>query len=306
MSSSYYLSSIAQDDADSVMELATTLSSLTVNELPLILPLLQHLQHNILANPAQTLLSTLFISIWNRVAGSLHQQQVASLLLEVLTTLLEQSLQLRNYQPLLVLLERKELKAMYRSLGPKQVLKVLLPLLLEHLLNSQTPERVAAAIGNSLAYLASPPLLGATLTTRYILPTLTLKTGSVTFKRTELMKRWGEDDLLQLKYSPAAQSLLKVLPYVTTEAVLSIVLPHLCAKAYSSFQFVTPSSAVTTLKSTQAAMSVDEIVAVVDGFLPYASDKTLQYGLLQAKAPQLSDLLRYLYLPTDKDDAYLV
>ena len=44
------------------------------------------------------------------------------------------------------------------------------------------------------------------------------------------MKRWGEggptdstsrpDDLLQLKYSPAAQSLLKVLPYVTTEAVL--------------------------------------------------------------------------------------
>ena len=49
-------------------------------------------------------------------------------------------------------------------------------------------------------------------------------------------------------------------------------------------------------------MSVDEIVAVVDGFLPYA--KTLQYGLLQAKAPQLSDLLRYLYLPTDKDDAY--
>ena len=28
------------------------------------------------------------------------------------------------------------------------------------------------------------------------------------------------DDLLQLKYSPAAQSLLKVLPYVTTEAVL--------------------------------------------------------------------------------------
>lgn len=240
MSSSYYLSSIAQDDADSVMELATTLSSLTVNELPLILPLLQHLQHNILANPTQTLLSTLFISIWNRVAGSLHQQQVASLLLEVLTTLLEQSLQLRNYQPLLVLLERKELKAMYRSLGPKQVLKVLLPLLLEHLslhvqwfmtrLNSQTPERVATAIGNSLAYLASPPLLGATLTTRYILPTLTLKTGSVTFKRTELMKRWGEggptdstsrpDDLLQLKYSPAAQSLLKVLPYVTTEAVL--------------------------------------------------------------------------------------
>lgn len=51
-------------------------------------------------------------------------------------------------------------------------------------------------------------------------------------------------------------------------------------------------------------MSVDEIVAVVDGFLPYASDKMLQYGLLQAKAPQLSDLLRYLFLPTDKDDAY--
>ena len=202
VSSSYYLSSIAHDDADSVMQLANTLSSLTINELPLILPLLQHLQHNILANPSQTLLSTLFISIWNRVAASLHQQQVASLLLEVLTTLLEQSLQLHNYQPLLVLLQRKELKAAYRSIGPKQVLKVLLPLLLEQLylhvqwfmtrLNTQTPEKVAAAICNSLAYLASPSLLGATLTTRYILPTLTLKTGSVTFKRTEFMKRWGE------------------------------------------------------------------------------------------------------------------
>ena len=59
-------------------------------------------------------------------------------------------------------------------------------------LNSQTPEKVSAAICDSLAYLASPPLLGATLATRYILPTLTLKTGSVTFKRTDLMKRWGE------------------------------------------------------------------------------------------------------------------
>ena len=48
-------------------------------------------------------------------------------------------------------------------------------------LNSQTPSAVSAAITDSIAYLASPLLLGASLTTRYVLPTLTVKTGSITF-----------------------------------------------------------------------------------------------------------------------------
>ena len=129
MSSSYYLSSIAQYDAQSITHLVDTLSSLTVNELPLILPLLQHIQHNIFINPKEKSLSSLFISIWNHIGSSLHQQQVASLLLGVL----EQSLQLHNYEPLMVLIQRKELKTAYHNLGPKQVLRVLLPLLLEQL-----------------------------------------------------------------------------------------------------------------------------------------------------------------------------
>ena len=78
-------------------------------------------------------LSSLFISIWNHIGSSLHQQQVASLLLGVLSNLLEQSLQLHNYEPLMVLIQRKELKTAYHNLGPKQVLRVLLPLLLEQL-----------------------------------------------------------------------------------------------------------------------------------------------------------------------------
>ena len=96
-------------------------------------------------------------------------------------------------------------------------------------LNSQTPSAVSAAITDSIAYLASP-LLGASLTTRYVLPTLTVKTGSITFKRTEYMKKWGEggptdstsriDHDLILTCSPAAQTLIQVLPYITTEAVL--------------------------------------------------------------------------------------
>lgn len=133
VSSSYYLSSITQYDAQSITHLVDTLSSLTVNELPLILPLLQHIQHNIFTNPKEKSLSSLFISIWNHIGSSLHQQQVASLLLGVLSNLLEQSLQLHNYEPLMVLIQRKELKTAYHNLGPKQVLRVLLPLLLEQL-----------------------------------------------------------------------------------------------------------------------------------------------------------------------------
>ena len=97
-------------------------------------------------------------------------------------------------------------------------------------LNSPTPSAVSAAITDSIAYLASPLLLGASLTTRYVLPTLTVKTGSITFKRTEYMKKWGEggptdstsriDHDLILTCSPAAQTLIQVLPYITTEAVL--------------------------------------------------------------------------------------
>ena len=51
----------------------------------------------------------------------------------MLSNLLEQSLQLHNYEPLMVLIQRKELKTAYHNLGPKQVLRVLLPLLLEQL-----------------------------------------------------------------------------------------------------------------------------------------------------------------------------
>ena len=101
-------------------------------------------------------------------------------------------------------------------------------------LNSQTPSAVSAAITDSIAYLVSPLLLGASLTTRYVLPTLTVKTGSITFKRTEYMKKWGEggptdstsriDHDLILTCSPAAQTLIQVLPYITTEeAIISIV-----------------------------------------------------------------------------------
>lgn len=183
---------------------------------------------------------------------------------------------------------------------------------------------MSAAITDSIAYLSSPLLLGASLTTRYVLPTLTVKTGSITFKRTEYMKKWGEgsptdstsriDHDLMLTCSPAAQTLIQVLPYITTEAVLcracllfsqlAIVYPHLIAKAYSMLQFIKPSSAVTTLKSTQAAMSIDEIVVVINSFLPYASTKTIQYGLLQRKPPQLCHFLPYLYFPTESDDDY--
>lgn len=102
--------------------------------------------------------------------------------------------------------------------------------------------------------------------------------------------------------SPAARSLSKVVGYVTPEAVIAVTLAHLFPKAYSLLAMIEPSSSIATLKSTQAAMCLDEIIQVIYSVLPYFSYKMLLYNIIQRQAPGLDDLLSHLYFPTSQDD----
>ena len=67
---------------------------------------------------------------------------------------------------------------------------------------------------------------------------------------------------------------------------------------------VPPSSSTPTLKSTQAAMCVTEILEVIRSVQPFFSARMLQYNLIQCKPPRLADLLHNLYLPVQTDDSY--
>ena len=222
--------------------LIETLSSLTIDELPLILPLLQRLLRDIMMYPESTALPHVFVALWNRIASTLHEEQVNSLLMQVLSEFLENSLQVHNYNPLISMCSRQALLGIYQAVGPKQFLKVLYPPLLEQLLSSQTSPEVAEVLVDAMTLLSSPRLLGSALSTRYLLPTLTVKTGSITYKRVDLMKEWDfdngiyrmcflcVDNELNLLLSPAARSLQKIVGYVTPEAVICNYLS--CIRCY--------------------------------------------------------------------------
>ena len=176
--------------------LTETLSSLTVDELPLILPLLQRINQDIAANPTLPSLPRVFIALWTRIASSLHEEQVAAILLTSLSQFLEQSLQAHNYLPLETLCDRPTLSSLLQDLGPKQFLKLLLPYMMELLLSNQTPSSIQDHLVTTISFLSSPRLLGPALSTRYLLPTLTVKTGSITFKRSDTMRPWSESTRL--------------------------------------------------------------------------------------------------------------
>lgn len=178
-----------------------TLSSLTIDELPLILPLLHRLLHDVMAYPDSTTLPHMFVVLWNRIGSLLHEEQVNSLLLSILSEFLEQSLQAHNYHPLEAMCERQSLVGIYQAVGPKQFLKIFLPPLLEQLLSPQTPQTVLNTLVDAMTLLSSPRLLGAALTTRYLLPTLTVKTGSITYKRVDFMKEWSSGIFINLLLS---------------------------------------------------------------------------------------------------------
>lgn len=65
---------------------------------------------------------------------------------------------------------------------------------------------------------------------------------------------------------------------------------------------IEPSSTTPTLKSTQAAMCIDEIIQVVHGVLPFFSYNMLLYNIIQRQAPGLDALLTHLYFPKATDD----
>ena len=129
----YYLTPITQHSAASIHHLTDTLSSLTVDELVVILPLLRRLLRDIMQYPHLASLPRLFLALWNRIANSLYEQQVTTLLLPPLNELLEQSQQAHNTLPLLALCQRPVLTQVFHHVGPKHFLKTLFPPMLEQL-----------------------------------------------------------------------------------------------------------------------------------------------------------------------------
>lgn len=59
-------------------------------------------------------------------------------------------------------------------------------------LSPQTPTEVSECLVSALTLVSSPRFLGPALTTRYILPTVTVKTGNIGFKRTAFMRAFPE------------------------------------------------------------------------------------------------------------------
>lgn len=303
----YYLHTPVSDhNATDMTRLIHTLTSVTTDEIPLILPLLRRILTDIMHSPSLHNLTHTFITLWTRIASSLHEEQVSQLLLPVLLELLEGSLQMKNYDPLMGVCERSVCGKVFGCVGSKQFLKGLLPLLMEQLLSPQTPTEVSECLVSALTLVSSPRFLGPALTTRYILPTVTVKTGNIGFKRTAFMRAFPEDTLFEASLCPTAQTLIHILPYITPEAILSITLAHLLPKAYSLLALLPPSSSTPTLKSTQAAMCVSEITEVIRAIQPFFSPRMLQYNLIQCKSPRLADLLQNLYLPEHTDDSYLI
>lgn len=130
----YYLHTPVSDhNATDMTRLIHTLTSVTTDEIPLILPLLRRILTDIMHSPSLHNLTHTFITLWTRIASSLHEEQVSQLLLPVLLELLEGSLQMKNYDPLMGVCERSVCGKVFGCVGSKQFLKGLLPLLMEQL-----------------------------------------------------------------------------------------------------------------------------------------------------------------------------
>ena len=114
-------------------KLIHTLTSVTTDEIPLILPLLRRILTDIMHSPSLHNLTHTFVTLWTRIASSLHEEQVSQLLLPVLLELLEGSLQMKNYDPLMSVCERNVCGKIFGCVGSMQFLKGLLPLFMEQL-----------------------------------------------------------------------------------------------------------------------------------------------------------------------------
>ena len=188
---SYYTHTPIQDHhASDMTRLIQTLTSLTTDEIPLILPLLRRIFTDIMSDPDLHTLTHTFITLWTRIALALHEEQVSQLLLPIMMELLEGSLAMKNYDPLMGICDREVCGRIFGCVGNLQFLKNFLPVLLEQLLAPQTPRDVSDRLVGALTLISSPRFLGSALTTRYILPTLTVKTGNINYKRTVSMQEY--------------------------------------------------------------------------------------------------------------------
>ena len=129
----YILTPVKDQNPADIDRLIDTLSSVTIDELPLILPLLNRILLDIKTAPEMDTLIHTFLALWTRIASSLHTEQVASILVPSLTELLEESMKVKNYKPLMAVCERTVSGKIFACLGNKEFLKGLLPVLIEPL-----------------------------------------------------------------------------------------------------------------------------------------------------------------------------
>ena len=129
----YILTPVSDQDPANMEGLIETLSSVTIDELPLILPLLNRIRADIRLAPTMEAPVRTFIALWTRIASILHKEQVAMILLPSLLDLLEGSIQMKNFKPLLALCCRTTCGKVFDSVGSKEFLKGLLPLFIEQL-----------------------------------------------------------------------------------------------------------------------------------------------------------------------------
>lgn len=141
---SYYTHTPIQDHhASDMTRLIQTLTSLTTDEIPLILPLLRRIFTDIMSDPDLHTLTHTFITLWTRIALALHEEQVSQLLLPIMMELLEGSLAMKNYDPLMGICDREVCGRIFGCVGNLQFLKNFLPVLLEQLLAPSTPRDVS-------------------------------------------------------------------------------------------------------------------------------------------------------------------
>ena len=129
----YILTPVSDQNPTDMDGLIDTLSSVTIDELPLILPLLNRIRADINKAPEMDTPIHTFLALWTRIASSLHTEQVASILVPSLLDLLEASIQAKNFKPLVAVCERAVSSKVFACIGNKEFLKGFLPLFVEQL-----------------------------------------------------------------------------------------------------------------------------------------------------------------------------
>ncbi|KAK8803497.1 hypothetical protein WA158_001191 [Blastocystis sp. Blastoise] len=267
-------------------------SSVSITQLPLLLPLLLTIQTS--SAPS---LRALFLPLFQAFSQHLHKSQIETYLLPLLNTILEDTSASRGNGPLIGVLDHEFLRVLYQSSGAGCLVKYIVPYLLEYIISNKiTPELLPKFI-SALYFVSSPVCLSPSIATRVIFPTLILKTGSYIYRNKDVIS-FDQNPSMTLPLAPPATCLLQLLPLISTEAIIALCISHLLPKSYSLLAQLFPYSS----KSLITAISLYEILQVLRNTLYILSDKQFLYNILQSSSPRLFDILMNIPLPSYSDE----